>query len=83
VFVWSSGIGGLLNSFFLLGSIHGHWDIRPEDKNAFSDRVGDEAAMINMGIAIVVPAKRILEVFDHPELVQMRRATEERERAKN
>jgi len=83
VFVWSSGVGGLLNSFFLLGSIHGHWDIRPEDKNAFSDRVVDEATTINMGIAIVVPAKKILEVFDHPELVQMRRATEERERVRH
>jgi hypothetical protein len=82
VFVWSSGVGGLLNTFWLLGSIHGHWDIRPEDKNAYLDEAIDKAAMTNMGIAIVVPAKKILEVFDHPELVQMRRATEERERAK-
>jgi hypothetical protein len=81
VFVRSSGPGGLLSSCFLLGSIHGHWDIRPEDKNTFLDGVGDKAEKINMGIAVVVPAKRILEVFDHPELVQMRRATEATEKA--
>lgn len=83
VFVWSSGAGGLLNTFFLLGSIHGHWDIRPEEKNAYVDGATDQAEAINMGIAIVVPATKLLEVFSHPELAQMRQATEERERAKH
>ncbi len=83
VFVWSSGAGGLLNSFFLLGSIHGHWDIRPEEKDAYPDRSAGPVEAINMGIAIVVPATKLLEVFEHPELVDMRQATERRETAKH
>jgi hypothetical protein len=49
----------------LLGLMHGHWDLpvgfRPEQIEA-----------VNMGVAIVVPAKKILEVLYHPELIALR-----------
>jgi hypothetical protein len=37
----------------------------------------DEKVQINMGIAIVVPAKKILEVLNQPALVEKRRLAEQ------
>jgi hypothetical protein len=61
------GIGG----FYLLGLMHGHWEIPARKKN---DLLMDDDLLgkVNMGIAIVVPAKKILEILYHPELVKMR-----------
>lgn len=56
---------------YLLGLMHGHWDLPPEEKNA-ANRNKDALGAVNMGIAIVIPAKTILEVIDHPELMAMR-----------
>jgi hypothetical protein len=77
----SAGIGG----FYLLGLMHGHWDIPPEARD---DRVpeADEEAQgrVNMGIAVVVPATKILEVLSQPALAEMRETLDrqlERERA--
>jgi hypothetical protein len=42
----------------------------------------DSTETVNLGIAIVVPAKKILEVLDHPELVAEREKLEEEELAK-
>lgn len=51
---------------FLLGLIHGHWDLRPSPAPAEvpAGGLGDE--VVNMGIAIVVPASKILETIDQP-----------------
>lgn len=57
--------------FYLLGLMHGHWDILPEQKNEIF--VSDEKGTVNMGIALVVPAAQILEVINQPELADMRR----------
>jgi hypothetical protein len=61
------GIGG----FYLLGLMHGHWEIPTQRKN---DLLMDDDLLgkVNMGIAIVVPANKILEILNHPELVRMR-----------
>ena len=58
--------------FYLMGLMHGQWDLPPESKN--DALVADESGVssVNMGIAIVVPAKKILEVLNHPELITMR-----------
>jgi len=66
-----------LGRFHLLGLMHGHWDIPLDKKN---DLLMSEEffGKVNMGIAIVVPAKKILEVLNHPELIELRRKTDER-----
>lgn len=65
------GVGG----FYLLGLMHGHWDIPAKSKNDLLMN-DDLFGKVNMGIAIVVPAKKILEVLNHPELVKMREQQE-------
>lgn len=61
---------------YLLGLMHGHWDIPPENKNDFV--ITDSFGSVNIGIAIVVPAKKILEVINQPELVEIRHKEEEK-----
>lgn len=66
-------------NFYLFGLMHGHWQI---PVGAISDVATDAAkdgAMsgaqheaVNMGIGIVVPAKRILETLYHPDLIAAR-----------
>lgn len=65
--------------YFLLGLVHGHWNIPPGEMNRVNFRTaqpGEES--INLGIAVAVPAKRILEALDDPELVTMRAEAEAR-----
>lgn len=59
--------------FYLLGLMHGHWDtlIEDPDVSMVQDAAGN-VERVNVGIAIVVPAKKILEVLDHPELLAER-----------
>jgi len=57
-----------LGSVHLLGLMHGHWDLPV----SFSS--SEQAEAVNMGVSIVVPAKKILETLYHPELVAMRKA---------
>jgi hypothetical protein len=59
----------------LLGLVQGHWEIPPMGKNDLMDK--DLSGTVNMGIAIVVPAKKILEVLNHPDLVKMRAGIED------
>jgi hypothetical protein len=61
---YMSGLG----SFHLFGLMHGHWDLPV----SFSET--EQAEAVNMGVSIVVPAKKILETLYHPQLVAMRRA---------
>lgn len=67
---------------FLLGLMRGHWDLPPESKNDQVDAGHDVTGAVNMGIAIVVPAKKILEVLHRPELVDIRRKYDEEQRNK-
>lgn len=62
--------------FYLLGLVHGHWDVPPYQKD--DSILMDMFGRVNMGIAIVIPAKQILEVLNHAELVELRRKGEER-----
>ena len=59
-------IAGLGQSH-LLGLVHGHWDLPV----SFSATEREEA--VNMGVSIVVPAKKILETLHHPELDALRK----------
>ncbi len=56
-----------------MGLMQGHWTIHPEEHNKTNfntSQVINES--IALGIAIVVPAKKILEVLNQPELVAIR-----------
>ena len=56
----------------LLGLIHGHWDCDPE---SIVDEVSEDSgikARLNMGIAIVTPASKILDIINCAELIEMR-----------
>jgi hypothetical protein len=57
--------------FYLLGLMHGHWEIDPDTINQVQIKGVDEG--INLGVAIVVPAYKIAEVLNHPELMNMRK----------
>ncbi|MDP8983184.1 MAG: hypothetical protein M3O35_21625 [Acidobacteriota bacterium] len=61
------GIGRL----YLMGLMHGHWDINEADINKPSF-VHDRPRGVNMGIAVVVPASKILDIVNRPELVASR-----------
>lgn len=52
-----------------MGLVHGHWEIPAEQKN---DLANLEDRLVNMGIAIVVPAKKIMEVLNQPKLREER-----------
>jgi hypothetical protein len=58
-----SGLGKL----HLLGLMHGHWDL------PVSFSASEQAEAVNMGVSIVVPARKILEVLYHPEPVALRK----------
>ncbi|HEX4070907.1 MAG TPA: hypothetical protein VHX68_07040, partial [Planctomycetaceae bacterium] len=57
----------------LLGLVHGHWVIPAATINEVRIKPTRERSEANLGLAIVVPAHKILEVLNHPELVEMRR----------
>jgi hypothetical protein len=60
-------------TFYLMGLIHGHWDVEAEAMSHVQDGSGKTGAeSVNMGMAIVIPATKIAETLDHPELLQQR-----------
>lgn len=78
VFVYLRGLKVVNNtiemkrdSFFWLGLMHGHWEL-PSTKQdtVVEDKVSKEA--INMGIGIVVPATKILELYYSPSQIALR-----------
>lgn len=58
------------NQLFWLGLIHGHWD---EETTPDSLEMDTSVDRVNMGIAVVVPAEKILEVINHPEFEEKRK----------
>jgi hypothetical protein len=61
-------IYGVTESHFCTGIMIGHWAVPPGSTI--------EKEKVNMGISVVVPADKILEVLNQPDLVEMRRAQE-------
>jgi hypothetical protein len=66
------GLGFGARSVFLLGLIHGHWDIdaNKQDETLQADQF--EKERVNMGIAIVVPMQKIMETVNQPKLADAR-----------
>ncbi|TSC63355.1 MAG: hypothetical protein Athens041674_183 [Parcubacteria group bacterium Athens0416_74] len=67
----NTSLGGT-SRIFLAGLIHGHWSVDSAKIDASETDASDNQSRINMGIAIVIPAEKILEVLMHPDLVKHR-----------
>jgi hypothetical protein len=65
-----------------LGLMHGHWDLKPGESVEVDDAEGGEDS-INVGIAIVIPAKHILETINCDGLMKFRESQEANWIAKN
>jgi hypothetical protein len=52
--------------------VQGHWAIRDESINDSFIRPEADREKLNLGFAIVVPAKKILEVLNQPALIKIR-----------
>ena len=61
---------------WLLGLVHGHWDLPPGNKNDNLVSDSEQSEAVNMGIAIVIPAEKILEVINQPKLAEKRKRDE-------
>lgn len=68
--------------FYLLGLIRGHWDWKEEDYD-FLIKEEINIEVVNMGIAIVTPATKILETINHPILLERKEKSMEKIRKRN
>lgn len=61
---------------WLLGLIHGHYDAPTPNEDTIVDLTTDneefDRERINMGIAIVIPAKKIMDALNHPLMAKKR-----------
>lgn len=65
------------NPFMFLGLIHGHYPFKKNKVSKDMEKQTSELVEeINTGIALVVPARKILEVIDQPELETLFREAE-------
>lgn len=72
--------------FFLMGLMHGHWKVPAGDANPaplLDSAISGKNETINMGIAIVVPARKIIEVLNVTELREDRAEQEKTLRNQN
>lgn len=76
-FVRRSARLSVRDEFYLLGLTMGHWVIPSKQKRDELQMDNDIYSKLNTGIAIVVPAAKILEVINRPELVEMRKKRDE------
>jgi hypothetical protein len=58
--------------YWLLGLMHGHFDIKNLNEDTVVDSLGCVTTGINTGVGVVIPVERILETLDQPELVAKR-----------
>ena len=61
--------------FLLLGLMQGHWHA-PYIQTDSTTRSDFEKELVNMGIAIVVPSQKIIEVINHPQLLGVRQVAD-------
>jgi hypothetical protein len=67
---------GIVGPGRFLGLMHGHWAIKESEIND-PRIVHDKQRGVNLGIAIVVPASKILETINQSGLMELREKTEE------
>lgn len=63
----------------LLGLMHGHWDVPEQQVQIVEDANLITSNKVNMGIAIVVPASKIMETLEHSALAIQREALDNAE----
>lgn len=71
------------STFHLLGLMHGHWDLSIDESNTdviASDSIKKEA--VNMGMAIVVPAEKIMEIINQDDNKKTREKLVKKEQEK-
>jgi hypothetical protein len=68
-------------TFYLLGLMHGHWDTKAQIDEVTEDSL--QLKKVNMGIAIVVPAPKILEVINQPSMRMEEQRVEQELRSKH
>jgi hypothetical protein len=71
--------------FYLMGIVHGHFDVT-ENKIGDLNPVADDglsSTSVNMGIAIVVPINKMLEVLNQPSVKEKEDSAVEQLRRKN
>lgn len=56
----------------LLGLMHGHFDVQNLNEDVVADS-DSSTRSVHTGIGVVVPAEKIIETVNHPELVAMRK----------
>jgi hypothetical protein len=69
-------LSGVSSDFRLLGLLHGHWDIKESEINK-PTFAHDHQRGVNLGIAVVVPAHKIMETINHPDLIAARERGED------
>jgi hypothetical protein len=72
-------LGAQQKLFYWLGLMHGHWDVKEDSIDTFGP---NGQKHVNMGIGIVVPTEKILEVINNDYFVKMREKAIEIEKAK-
>jgi hypothetical protein len=73
----SESVIGVRDKTKLLGVIHGHWDVREADINQYPVEQ-DRKRGVNYGIAIVVPAVKLIETLNRPDLSEIRMKNDEK-----
>ncbi len=73
VLISGKGRGG--GKSYLLGLMHGHWDADALNADHLTESE-QRREMVNMGIAIVVPSSKVLEVIEQPAIRNAELATE-------
>jgi hypothetical protein len=60
------------NRFYLLGLMHGHFDIQNLNEDVVIDDAVQAWKGIHTGIGVVVPVEKIIEAVEQPELQKLR-----------
>lgn len=63
--------------FLWLGLMHGHWDVDESQIDTEIDSAGAVGRNVNMGIGIVVPATKIIEIIEQEGFVAERKKANE------
>jgi hypothetical protein len=67
--VFVSVLRGMNRVFYLLGLVHGHFDIADMNSDVVNDT---EGGSINTGIGVVIPTRYVVETLRHPDLIKLR-----------